>query len=137
MKLSKNTFGALPDNIKSPTVEGDGSSQARRGAGRSRVMDGSVKEGPDCVVTTWSASKPLIIATLDKKSPPRASFLQTRSISSSFADNNMGSHHDFSTKLFGLLVEEARCQADRETDRETDGVFGDLYMEVETGEGHD
>lgn len=103
----------MPGNIKSPTVERDESSQAE-GAERSQVIEGSVKEGTDCVIGRWSASKPMIRAALDNQSPPRTSDLQTRSISSPFADTDMETHHDFSTKLIGLLEDEARCHEDRE-----------------------
>ena len=59
-------------------------------------------------------------SSIDKNA---TSYLQTRSI---FSSSDMESHHDFSTKLFGLSEEEAR----RQDDREKLITLSEFYMEV-------
>ena len=161
LKSPKNTSGTLP-----------GSSQVG-GADCSRVIGGSAQEGTDCMVETWLASKPTTGATfrggsaqegtdskvetwlaskpttratfrseslpctsyplarsmssssadIDMKTQhdfptnkflPGTSYRRKRSLSSSSADFDMGDQYDFSTKLAGLLEDEALRQADRE-----------------------
>lgn len=83
----RNNFGALPG----PSIMGV--------ADCSGVTEGSVQEGTDCVV-----------AAFHNKSLPSTSYSRKRSISSSSADIDMETQHDFSTKLIGLLEEEARSE---------------------------
>lgn len=115
LKSQKNTSGTLP-----------GSSQVG-GADCSRIIGGSApertdfmvetwlaskpstgatfrgglaQEGSDSKVETWLASKPTTTATFRSESLPCTSYPLARSMSSSSADIDMKTQHDFSANKF-------------------------------------
>lgn len=88
MKNQRKTFKNLPG----PSKLG--------GADRSGVTEGSAQEGTDCVVDAFH-----------NESLQCTSYSRKRALSSSSADANVQTQHNFSTILVDLLEEEARSQA--------------------------
>ena len=160
LKSQKNTSGTLPGSSK---VGGADCSRLIGGIAQegtdcmvetllpttgATFWRGSAQEGTDSKVETWLASKPKPTtratfrneslpctsypparsmssssADMDMKTQhdfptnkflPGSSYRRKRSLSSSSADFDMGDQYDFSTKLAGLLEDEALRQADRE-----------------------
>lgn len=139
LKSQKNTSGTLP-----------GSSQVG-GADCSRIIGGSAQEGTDCMVETWLASKPTTgatfrggsaqertdsevetwlaskpttTATFRSESLPCTSYPMARSISSSSADIDMKSQHDFPTNKFlpGTSYRRKRSLSSSSADFEKGGL---------------
>ena len=138
VKSQKNTFSALPGLPKVGGADcsriNEGSTQegkdgmvrtwlASKPTTGATFCGGSAQDGTDSMVETWLASKP---TTFRSESLPCTSYPRARSMSSSSADIEMKSQHDFSTEKFLPGASYARKRA-----------FSSLSADLDIGDQHD